>query len=58
MGCSLDEAHAAAGVETQDWDMPTPAGRPIEQVRQIRDAIDQKVMELLAEQGRKPILAR
>ena len=58
MGCSLDEARPAAGVDTEDWDLPDPAGRPIEEIRRIRDTIERRVIELLAELGRKPILER
>lgn len=31
----------------EDWDIPDPAGRPIEEVRAIRDAIEARVKELL-----------
>ena len=33
----------------EDWDIPDPAGRPIEAVRAIRDAIEVRVTELLTE---------
>jgi arsenate reductase (thioredoxin) len=29
-----------------DWDIPDPAGRPIDEVREIRDMIDERVREL------------
>jgi protein-tyrosine-phosphatase len=32
-----------------DWELPDPAGRPIEQVRPIRDEIASRVDALLAE---------
>jgi arsenate reductase len=32
-----------------DWDLDDPAGRPVEEVRAIRDQIDQRVKTLLAE---------
>ncbi|MBV8560300.1 MAG: arsenate reductase ArsC [Acidimicrobiia bacterium] len=32
-----------------DWQLPDPAGQPVEAVRPIRDDIDRRVQELLAE---------
>ncbi len=29
-----------------DWDIPDPAGQPIDEVRAIRDLIDKRVREL------------
>jgi protein-tyrosine-phosphatase len=31
----------------EDWDIPDPAGRPIEEVRAIRDAVELRVKELI-----------
>ena len=31
----------------EDWDIPDPAGRPIEEVRAIRDAVEVRVRELI-----------
>ncbi len=33
----------------EDWDVPDPAGRPLEEVRAIRDAVETRVRELLDE---------
>jgi arsenate reductase len=33
----------------EDWDIPDPAGKPIEEVRAIRDAVEVRVKELLEE---------
>ena len=33
----------------EDWDIPDPAGKPIEEVRAIRDAVEARVMELIDE---------
>ena len=33
----------------EDWDIPDPAGRPIEEVRVIRDAVEAHVKELIDE---------
>jgi hypothetical protein len=30
----------------EDWDIADPAGKPIEEVREIRDAIDERVRDL------------
>jgi protein-tyrosine-phosphatase len=32
-----------------DWDLPDPAGRPVDEVREIRDMIDERVKELADE---------
>ena len=31
----------------EDWDIPDPAGRPIEEVRAIRDAVEVRVKDLI-----------
>ena len=51
MGCSVEEACPAARVPTEDWDLDNPEGKPIVQVRQIRDQIKNKVEELIRELG-------
>jgi arsenate reductase len=33
----------------EDWDLPDPAGKPLEEVRPIRDEIERRVKELIAE---------
>jgi arsenate reductase len=35
----------------EDWDIPDPAGRPIEEVRAIRDAVEVRVRDLIALRG-------
>ena len=47
MGCGDACPYVPAAVE--DWDVPDPAGRPIEEVRAIRDDIDARVRELIEE---------
>ena len=49
MGCSIDEACSAARVPTDDWGLDDPAGRPVEEVRETRDLIEERVGRLLAE---------
>ena len=36
------------GVLRQDWDLPDPAGKPIEVMRQVRDEIEARVKQLIA----------
>lgn len=31
----------------EDWDVPDPAGRPLEEVREIRDEVERRVLELI-----------
>jgi arsenate reductase (thioredoxin) len=47
MGCGEDTACPAAWVETEDWELEDPAGKPLEQVRKIRDEIESRVKKLL-----------
>jgi arsenate reductase len=48
MGCG-DECPFIPGKRYIDWELPDPAGRPIEDVRAIRDDIARRVEQLLAE---------
>ncbi|WP_137121266.1 arsenate reductase ArsC [Segeticoccus rhizosphaerae] len=48
MGCG-DACPIYPGKRYLDWDLPDPAGLPLERVRPIRDQIDAKVTALLAE---------
>jgi arsenate reductase len=50
MGCG-DECPYIPGKRYLDWDLPDPKGRPIEEVRAIRDEIERRVGELAAELG-------
>jgi arsenate reductase (thioredoxin) len=45
MGCG-DQCPYVPGRRYVDWDLPDPEGRPIEEVRQIRDGISRRVREL------------
>ncbi|WP_446211997.1 arsenate reductase ArsC [Micromonospora sp. IBSANI012] len=53
MGCG-DACPVFPGKRYEDWKLTDPAGQPIEVVRQVRDDIRSRVVELLAsiEQGR------
>lgn len=48
MGCSIEEVCPAVFVPSEDWGLEDPAGKPIEEVRRIRDEVEAKVRELLA----------
>jgi arsenate reductase (thioredoxin) len=48
MGCG-DACPILPGKRYLDWDLPDPAGKSIEGVREIRDEIDRRVRELLGE---------
>jgi arsenate reductase len=45
MGCGDVCPYVPTRVD--DWDIPDPAGRPVDEVREIRDAIDGRVRELV-----------
>ena len=48
MGCG-DECPYIPGKRYLDWDLPDPAGRPIEEVRRTRDDIERRVNALLVD---------
>ncbi|KAB8180650.1 arsenate reductase ArsC [Microbispora catharanthi] len=48
MGCG-DACPIFPGKRYLDWQLDDPAGKPIDQVRPIRDDIDRRVRDLLAE---------
>ena len=48
MGCG-DDCPFIPGKRYLDWDLPDPKGRPLEEVREVRDEIDRRVASLLAE---------
>jgi protein-tyrosine-phosphatase len=48
MGCG-DACPLFPGKRYLDWELPDPAGRDAEQIRPIRDEIEQRVRDLLAE---------
>jgi arsenate reductase len=49
MGCSAEAACPASWVETRDWGLEEPKGKPLEKVREIRDQIKAMVVMLLKE---------
>jgi protein-tyrosine-phosphatase len=48
MGCG-DECPFIPGKRYVDWDLPDPQGRPLEEVRRIRDDIARRVAALRSE---------
>jgi arsenate reductase len=48
MGCG-DACPIYPGKRYEDWELEDPAGKPVEQVRAIRDDVDRRVQQLLAE---------
>ena len=48
MGCG-DECPFYPGRRYEDWALDDPAGRPLDEVRPIRDEIDRRVRQLLGE---------
>jgi arsenate reductase len=50
MGCG-EECPVVPGVERDDWALPDPKGRPMEEVRAIRDDIRTRVAALIASRG-------
>jgi arsenate reductase (thioredoxin) len=49
MGCG-DECPYVPGLKRDDWSLPDPKGQGIEIVRQTRDEIKQRVLQLLAQE--------
>lgn len=50
MGCG-DRCPTAASIQRMDWQIPDPAGVPIEQARRIRDDLTAKIRVLLDRAG-------
>ena len=50
MGCG-DECPVVPGVKRDDWPLEDPKGRPVAQVRAIRDEIRKRVEDMLDREG-------
>jgi hypothetical protein len=48
MGCSIQDVRPSVPGLSEDWRLNDPAGRPLEDVRRIRDEIEARVRRLLA----------
>jgi arsenate reductase (thioredoxin) len=53
MGCG-DECPYIPGKRYLDWDLPDPKGRPLDEVRELRDDIERRVTELVAQLDGEP----
>ena len=53
MGCG-DACPVIPGKRYLDWELDDPAGKPIEQVRPVRDDIEQRVRDLMGDLGVEP----
>jgi len=53
MGCG-DACPFYPGKRYVDWELDDPAGKPLEEVRPIRDEIERRVIALIAELGVEP----
>ncbi len=56
MGCG-DACPVVPGTRREDWQVPDPAGRPLAEVRPVRDEIERRVRALLASLGIEPAVA-
>jgi arsenate reductase (thioredoxin) len=60
MGCG-DACPVLPGKRYVDWDLPDPAGRPLDEVRKIRDEIAERIRSLVNEldvRGEKAVTGR
>jgi protein-tyrosine-phosphatase len=48
MGCR-EQCPSVPGARIVDWDLPDPAGKPIEFMRDLRDDIEKRVQSLIGE---------
>lgn len=56
MGCG-DACPYIPGKRYLDWDLPDPKGRPVDEVRALRDDIERRVTELVHELARAEVRA-
>jgi protein-tyrosine-phosphatase len=54
MGCAVDDVCPGTIVETEDWRIEDPAGKPIEEFRRARELIKEKVEKLVRELEGQP----
>ena len=53
MGCNVEDACPALTLETEDWELDDPAGKPTEEVAAIRDDIERRVRNLIGRLDRE-----
>jgi len=51
MGCGVEQVCPTTFVETEDWGLDAPKGQPLQKVREIREQIQAKVLELLEKEA-------
>jgi protein-tyrosine-phosphatase len=51
MGCGAEAVCPATWIETRDWALEDPEGKPLAKVREIRDEIEARVSQLMREVG-------
>ncbi len=51
MGCGDDACPAFIGKKMVDWDLPDPKGKELAEFRIVRDEIEKRVRELVADAG-------
>ena len=49
MGCSVQDACPAVFMPTEDWALEDPQGKSLDDVRRIRDDIERRVRDLIAD---------
>ncbi len=49
MGCGVEEVCPTTFIETEDWELEEPRGKPLEKVREIRKKIKAKIIKMLEE---------
>jgi len=47
MGCSVEEVCPASFAPTEDWELDDPEGKPLDEVRKIRDVVKARVEVLV-----------
>lgn len=50
MGCG-EQCPVVAGLKREDWPLEDPKGKPVEQVRRIRDDVRWRVVDLVRREG-------
>lgn len=53
MGCG-ENCPVVPGLRREDWPFEDPKGKPVERVREIRDAIKERVADLVRREGLTP----
>ncbi|MDY6892478.1 MAG: arsenate reductase ArsC [Chloroflexota bacterium] len=53
MGCGVEGVCPVVSVPTEDWQLADPSGKPIEEVREIREEISMRVKKLIDELSKK-----